>query len=218
MKGSNASALADEVAQFHEDLHRMALQIVEIIFQREREARQLELAEQAQQQARGARRKPAPGAPAPVAKGKAPRQSRRQTDRQLALGLAAAAAPAPVEPTPVPMPAPAPAPVQVPAPAPQPAFEPDARLGGKRRKWTREAIVDALAHWLVNGNALDASYVTRHGPPGLAAAARRIFGRFDAALNVAGLHVSKLYPDGPPPKNASARAAAAASAAQNQST
>jgi hypothetical protein len=213
MKGSNASALADEVAQFHDDLHRMARQIVEIIFQREREARQLELAEQAQQQARGARRKPAPGAPAPVAKGKAPRQSRRQTDRQLALGLAAAAAaPAPVEP------AAAPAPTPAPTPAPQPAFEPDARLGGKRRKWTREAIVDALAHWLVNGNALDASYVTRHGPPGLAAAARRIFGRFDAALNVAGLHVSKLYPDGPPPKNASARAAAAASAAQNQST
>ena len=46
----------------------------------------------------------------------------------------------------------------------------------------------------------DAAFVTRHGPPGLAAAARKIFGRFDAALNVAALHVSKQFPDGPPPR------------------
>ena len=211
MKITNAQGLTDEIARFQADLRRMALQIVEAIFRREREARQLELAERAQQQARGSKRKPAP-APAPAAKGKraakgkAPRQSKRQTERQLALELAASA-PAPVEP------------VAAPPPAPPPPIERDARLEGKRRKWTREAIVDALAHWLVNGNAVDASYVTRHGPPGLAAAARRIFGRFDAALNVASLHVSKLYPDGPPPKNASARAAAAAaaSAAQNHS-
>ena len=211
MKISNAQGLTDEVARFQADLRRMALQIVETIFRREREARQLELAARAQQQARGSKRKPAPAPAAKgkrAAKGKAPRQSKRQTDRQLALSLAASApAPAPVEP------------VAAPPPAPQPPIERDARLEGKRRKWTREAIVDALAHWLVAGNAVDASYVTRHGPPGLAAAARRIFGRFDAALNVASLPVSKLYPDGPPPKNASARAAAAAaaSAAQNHS-
>lgn len=209
MKIASAQGLTDEVARFQTDLRRLALQIVETVFRRELEGRKQELA-------RPARRPPGrppkqKAAPQPIAKGKRgpkaklPKQSKRQTDRQLALGLAAA--PAPVEPV-------------APPPAPTPVVEPDARLGGKRKKWTREAIVDALAHWLVNGNAVDASYVTRHGPPGLAAAARRIFGRFDAALNVASLHVAKLYPDGPPPKNASARAAAAAaaaSAAQNQS-
>jgi hypothetical protein len=51
---------------------------------------------------------------------------------------------------------------------------------------------------MLSGTAIDATFVTRHGPPGLVAATRRIFGRFDAALNVAALHVSKLYPDGPP--------------------
>jgi len=70
--------------------------------------------------------------------------------------------------------------------------------GGKRVRWTRESIVEELARWMVAGTALDPSFVQRHGPPGLVSAARRIFGRFDAALNVAGLHVAKLYPDGPP--------------------
>ncbi|TMQ15346.1 MAG: hypothetical protein E6J91_13655 [Deltaproteobacteria bacterium] len=34
------------------------------------------------------------------------------------------------------------------------------------------------------------------------AAARRVFGRFDAGLNVASLHNGKLYPDGPPARGA----------------
>jgi hypothetical protein len=69
---------------------------------------------------------------------------------------------------------------------------------GKRIKWTRDAIIDELARWMVAGTSVDSSFVRRHGPPGLVPAALRIFGRFDAALNVAGLHVAKLYPDGPP--------------------
>jgi hypothetical protein len=69
---------------------------------------------------------------------------------------------------------------------------------GKRGKWTRETIVNELATWMVSGTTIDAAFVTRHGPPGLVAAARRVFGRFEAALNVAGLRVSELYPDGPP--------------------
>jgi hypothetical protein len=64
--------------------------------------------------------------------------------------------------------------------------------------WTRESIINELATWVLSGTAIDAQFMTRHGPPGLVAATRRIFGRFDAALNVAALHVSKLYPDGPP--------------------
>lgn len=69
---------------------------------------------------------------------------------------------------------------------------------GKRGKWTRETIINELATWMLSGTAIDAAFVTRHGPPGLVAAARRVFGRFEAALNVAGLRVSELYPDGPP--------------------
>ena len=68
----------------------------------------------------------------------------------------------------------------------------------KRIPWTRESIINELASWMSSGTVIDAPFVTRHGPPGLVAATRRVFGRFEAALNVAGLHVSKMYPDGPP--------------------
>ena len=74
--------------------------------------------------------------------------------------------------------------------------------GRKRVTWTRETIVSELANWMVSGTAIDAPFMTRHGPPGLVAAIRRVFGRFEAALNVAALHVSKLYPDGPPARGA----------------
>jgi hypothetical protein len=70
--------------------------------------------------------------------------------------------------------------------------------GRKRVPWTRETITSELATWMLSGTTIDATFMTRHGPPGLVAATRRVFGRFDAALNVAALHVSKLYPDGPP--------------------
>jgi len=87
-------------------------------------------------------------------------------------------------------------PQEPPPPAPPPATAP---AGGRKRvPWTRDAIINELATWMVSGTSIDATFVTRHGPPGLVAATRRIFGRFEAALNVAALHVSKLYPDGPP--------------------
>jgi hypothetical protein len=70
--------------------------------------------------------------------------------------------------------------------------------GRKRVPWTRERIINELTTWMSNGTAIDAQFMSRHGPPGLVAAARRVFGRFEAALNVAALQVSKLYPDGPP--------------------
>ena len=85
------------------------------------------------------------------------------------------------------------------AAVPAAAAAPGPAANGKRRSpWTREAIIEELASWMASGTAIDAAFVARHGPPGLVAATRRIFGRFDAALNVAGLHFSKLYPDGPP--------------------
>lgn len=73
---------------------------------------------------------------------------------------------------------------------------------GKAR-WTRERIVNELAGMLVGGTAIDAAFVNRHGPRGLVNAARKTFGRFDAALNVASLRVSQLYPDGPPRRRGS---------------
>jgi hypothetical protein len=73
----------------------------------------------------------------------------------------------------------------------------------KRVPWTRDSIVSELATWMLSGTAIDAQFMTRHGPRGLVAAIRRIFGRFDAAMNVAALHVSKLYPDGPPSRRMS---------------
>jgi hypothetical protein len=77
-------------------------------------------------------------------------------------------------------------------------------LTGRRGRvqWTRDNIVTELAAWLLGGTAFDAAFMTRHGPKGLVAAARRVFGRFDAALNVAALHNAKLYPEGPPTRAA----------------
>ncbi|KAB2911161.1 MAG: hypothetical protein F9K40_01290 [Kofleriaceae bacterium] len=61
--------------------------------------------------------------------------------------------------------------------------------GKTKRQWTRESVISELGTWLIGGNA-DAAFVKRHGPPGLVAAAKRFFGRFDAALNAANLAIS----------------------------
>jgi hypothetical protein len=130
------------------------------------------------------------------------RKRAKRTPRPRA-GRQAQAGPPPVlreRPAPVASPATAAA---APAPPPdgtastdQPPVTPT--NGKKRVPWTREAVIHELASWMASGTSIDAAFVTRHGPPGLVAATRRIFGRFEAALNVAGLHVAKLYPDGPP--------------------
>jgi hypothetical protein len=85
-----------------------------------------------------------------------------------------------------------------------PELPPDSPIGGRKRApWTRESIINELTTWMSNGTAIDAPFMSRHGPRGLVAATRRIFGRFEAALNVAALNVSKLYPDGPPARRLS---------------
>lgn len=63
------------------------------------------------------------------------------------------------------------------------------------RAWTRDAIINELASWLVSGTPIDAAFLRRHGSRGLVRATRREFGRFEAALNVAGLQVARLYPE-----------------------
>ena len=82
--------------------------------------------------------------------------------------------------------------------------------GRGRPRWTRESIVAELATWLLSGTAIDAQFLARHGPRGLVTAVRRVFGRFDAALNLAALHNAKLYPEGPPVRSAGRGMAVAA--------
>jgi hypothetical protein len=176
-RSANRTVLTDEVARFQADVQRLAFAAAHAIVREELEHRL-------------ARLEPAPGRT---------RKPRRAASPGVAAPAPAAVVPATVAPQAVAPEAPA-----VAAPAPVPAGDPPREqpagkpAGKKRVPWTREAIIEELASWMMGGTAIDATFVTRHGPPGLVAATRRIFGRFDAALNVAGLHVSKLYPDGPP--------------------
>jgi hypothetical protein len=78
--------------------------------------------------------------------------------------------------------------------APAPAA--DAKVA--RRGWTREAVIAELATWLLTGTVIEAAFLNRQGKPGLVAAARKHFGRFDAALNAANVHLARLHPEGPP--------------------
>lgn len=65
-------------------------------------------------------------------------------------------------------------------------------------QWTRDAVIRELGQWLVTSKDLDPAFLKRHGPQGLVDAARRIFGRFDAALNAANLAIApKLVDKGP---------------------
>ncbi len=191
MKRTNAlTAISDTLSGFQTELQRLALQIVEDVIRREAQ----------HHQARSAtKRKPGRPAKAParaqqpvVRRGRGrPSKAQQQLDLLAAADAAVPAAVASSSTSSV---------AAAPSSDPPPPPPSSAVFSGKRRQWTRESITEELANWLVSGNSTDASFVTRHGPPGLAAAARRVFGRFDAALNVAGLHVAKLYPDGPPPK------------------
>jgi hypothetical protein len=171
MKRSDSrAALTDETARFQAEVHRLALAVARVIVAEELERKRAKL--------EAAR--PRVAAPRPERARAAPRPKLTPAPSAVAPELADAAA-APAAPDPA---------------APPPAAAPGG--GRKRVPWTREAIISELATWMLSGTAIDARFVTRHGPPGLVAATRRIFGRFDAALNVAALHVSKLYPDGPP--------------------
>jgi hypothetical protein len=101
--------------------------------------------------------------------------------------------------------------IQPPAPAPAPVASPvddaadttaPARKG--RPAWTKERVVEELGNWIIQDPVIDAATLTRRNQSALVAAARRLFGRFDAALNAANLHLAELYPDGPPSKRRAA--------------
>lgn len=182
------TALTDEVARFQTEVRRLAFDAVREILQQELDRKRAKLpAAQPRAKLPAARPRAKPPAAQPTAKPPAARQPAKQPEP-------ADTAVVPEVVTAVPEPAPEPPPVPV-APSPPPSAPAGSR---KRVPWTRETIVHELANWMLSGTAIDATFVARHGPPGLVAATRRIFGRFEAALNVAALHVSKLYPDGPP--------------------
>lgn len=176
------AALTDVVAQFQDEIRRLAIAAAREILRQELDRRLARLAAPARRRALLAQVEPI-----------AQRPPAREPPREVVA--------APVDPV-----------VREPVASPTAAHGPgngrgegraegrvEGRAEGKKRSpWTREAIIEELASWMASGTAIDAAFVARHGPPGLVAATRRIFGRFDAALNVAGLHFSKLYPDGPP--------------------
>lgn len=195
MSGAGTQVLGEALERFEGELRQLAWQLVRVVLEKELARRPKARPSKEPRRARAvAKPKPAP----------MPRR-RKATAPQLELHLAPAAPGA----------APAQKAAEVAAAPKATEVAPAAVVlaTGKRRKWTRDSIIEELATWMVNGTALDAQFLTRHGPAGLVAAARRIFGRFDAALNVAGLHFARLYPDGPPVRKRGAPGPASASSA-----
>ena len=222
----NAAAMSDAISRFRAQVQRLALDIVQAVIRRELERvtapldRVVKLAP-ARPAKRGQKPKPRPARPAkrkparptaPQLELQLPKAAERQGDVELPqrergkAQEAQASRQLDLSPSPSPSPAGAPGPAESravsPPPSPAepapPAAASPAAGARKRTQWTRETIVHELASWMSKGTAIDAQFMTRHGPRGLVAATRRIFGRFDAALNVAALHVSKMQPpEGP---------------------
>jgi hypothetical protein len=197
----NLEPLREELARFTVEVQRLTLAIVRDILRKEVDLLRTTLAQP------GSGRGPRGGTIA--IQPATPRPRARRTQAAPRMPPAPSLAEAQDQPVTPERSSPASAPSSAPSSAPGSAEPQDPSAaaaqagaspagGRKRTAWTRDSIIQELASWIVSGTEIDATFVQRHGPPGLVAAARRIFGRFDAALNVAGLHVSKLYPDGPP--------------------
>jgi len=172
------ASLFDCVAAFDDRLRDLAWQLANDILARE-------LARAAR--GRSTPRRP-PGRP----------RTARTAERQLPLRFHAPVAPpplardadAPGEPQPAG--GAAEAPDQPPPPAPTGTAPPSGRA------WTRDRVITELATWLLQESGLDAATLTRRGQAPLATWSRRLFGRFDAALSAANLHLAARYPDGLP--------------------
>jgi len=172
------TALAEAVARFQAEAERLALAAVRAVIEQEL----------ARRGARSEPSRPRKGTP------------KKRNQRQLTLALAVA----PERQLELSFVQPSSEPEAATDATPTTAQQPSSVLTGRRGRvaWTRESIVTELATWLLGKTVIDAAFMTRHGPKGLVAAARRVFGRFDAALNVAALHNAKLYPEGPPTRAA----------------
>jgi hypothetical protein len=64
------------------------------------------------------------------------------------------------------------------------------QLAQSSKEWTRQTVVVELGRWLVASKDMNMSFLRRNGPRGLVDAAKRFFGRFDAALNAANLAIA----------------------------
>jgi hypothetical protein len=214
------TALDDALARFQAEVQRLALAVARTVIEQELARRRAGI-----EPAR-----PRKGRPAQPTRSQLELRFGQAPQPQLDLPLASQAAPeaaprgAPAEPPREAEPADVSAAAVAPAPAPAPApvtATPDSPTGRPagargRTRWTRDTIISELATWLLSGTAIDAQFMTRHGPKGLVAAIRRVFGRFDAALNLAALHNSRLYPDGPPTRGAGPGRPAIAAAAPHE--
>ena len=185
MRGADSrAALTEEVARFQDEVRQLAFAAIREILEQELERRLARLASaQPARPGRGATGGRGPRARQLPARARQQPAATRPREQPPAATVQEPATDGAGEQTAADKP-----PQQLPPPSGK----------GKRMQWTRESIISELASWMASGTSIDAAFVTRHGPPGLVAATRRIFGRFDAALNLAGLHLSKLYPDGPP--------------------
>lgn len=192
-RSDNHAALTDEVTRFQTEVRRLALAAVREVIRQELD-RKLAKRPPARQDA-GSRGRADTAVASVAARTREPPAAPRKREP-----LAAPRTREPPSPrTPEPPSGPGTLePAAMPRTPEPPATPPSD--GRKRVPWTRETVVSELASWMLSGMAIDASFVTRYGPRGLVAATRRIFGRFEAALNVAALHISKLYPEGPPTK------------------
>jgi hypothetical protein len=190
------AALDEMIARFQAEVQRLALAAARTVIEQELARRRARLEPERSRK----------GGSAQPARSQLELRFGQTPQPQLELPLARQAAPAVVQPAEPPREGePASAPVAAAAPATGTPPAPGGPVGGRGRvRWTRDTIISELATWLLSGTAIDAQFMTRHGPKGLVAAIRRVFGRFDAALNLAALHNSRLYPEGPPARGASA--------------
>src|SRR4051812_25870719 len=199
-RSGSRTALHDEVARFQAEVQRLAFAAVRAVIEQEL----------AQRRATPEPARPRNGRPAQEAKRQLELGFAQERQLQLELPLAQHAAPDVAQRTGSPAEtqregeqAGAPDAAVVPLTATS-VHQPNLGGGGRgRARWTRDSIISELAIWMLSGTAIDAQFMTRHGPRGLVAAIRRVFGRFEAALNVAALHNSKLSPEGPPVRGAS---------------
>jgi hypothetical protein len=195
------AAVDEELARFEEEVRILAYAIARAVLREELESKPLQLVFKPLPAPTGRQAKRLADEPdEPIAARPEPKATRRKRAEladqvepaepeavpQLELQLANAGA-APDAAAVAPPPAPA-------APTPQPRA-PEVH---KRVQWTRESIINELATWVSSGTAIDAAFMARHGPRGLVAAARKIFGRFEAAMNLTALHLSKVSAENPP--------------------
>jgi hypothetical protein len=179
-----SAALSDRISQFETDLRDAVWELALSVLQKEYVRRASAPASQSGR----------PGHPSQTRKAKRGRGAAARRSRPVAR----------TEPRPTAVVEAAPVEAIVVEAAPPADAAPAAPAKKGRPAWTKERVVEELGNWIIQDPVIDAATLTRRNQSALVAAARRLFGRFDAALNAANLHLAELYPDGPPSKRRAA--------------